>query len=307
MSDLILHHYAMSPFSEKIRKMLGYGQLNWQSVVIREMPPRPQLELLTGGYRKVPVAQIGADIFCDTRTIAAEIAERSGVPTLALENCSAEAQAYALRVDLDLFFAGLLSSGTFKLARKVWAMMAVGDIIAFAKDRAAMGKKASVKKMKIKEAKQILHTHLQELEAGLSEDYIFGAEPNHADFSTYHSLWFVHDLAESRHLKDYPKVVAWFDRMRSFGDGGRSEMIAEDAVAQAKNATPRAIPEVAKSDPLIGSTVRVAPVDYAKDHTEGILVGSTEHQWILARTGEAVGTVHVHFPKQGYELLKQPG
>ena len=53
MNDLILHHYAMSPFSEKIRAMLGYAQVNWQSCITREMPPRPLLARLAGGYRKI--------------------------------------------------------------------------------------------------------------------------------------------------------------------------------------------------------------------------------------------------------------
>ncbi|MEQ9465562.1 MAG: hypothetical protein RJQ10_18015 [Haliea sp.] len=39
--QLILHHYAMSPFAQKIRSMLGYAGLPWQSAIAREMPPRP--------------------------------------------------------------------------------------------------------------------------------------------------------------------------------------------------------------------------------------------------------------------------
>ena len=90
MPDLILHHYPMSPFSEKIRAMLGYSRMHWQSVLTREMPPRPLVASLAGGYRKIPVAQIGADIFCDSRTIAREIAILANQPALALENCSPE-------------------------------------------------------------------------------------------------------------------------------------------------------------------------------------------------------------------------
>ena len=39
MSELILHHYTLSPFSEKARAMLGYAGLQWQSVTVAEMPP----------------------------------------------------------------------------------------------------------------------------------------------------------------------------------------------------------------------------------------------------------------------------
>jgi len=36
MSELILHHYTLSPFSEKARAMLGYAGLQWQSVTVAE-------------------------------------------------------------------------------------------------------------------------------------------------------------------------------------------------------------------------------------------------------------------------------
>ncbi|MBT8115824.1 MAG: glutathione S-transferase N-terminal domain-containing protein, partial [Arenicella sp.] len=97
--DLILHHYEMSPFSQKIRSMFGYCRINWYSVLSPPMPPRPNLDPLTGGYRKIPVLQIGADLFCDTRVISAEIAKLSGNPLLDRDNCAAEVQAYVDDVD----------------------------------------------------------------------------------------------------------------------------------------------------------------------------------------------------------------
>ena len=69
MDSIILHHYPPSLFSEKVRVLLGYLGLPWQSVIIPPMMPRPQLMPLSGGYRKTPIMQIGADIFCDTEII----------------------------------------------------------------------------------------------------------------------------------------------------------------------------------------------------------------------------------------------
>lgn len=37
MPDLILHHDPSSPFSEKVRLMLGHKQRAWQSEVIARM------------------------------------------------------------------------------------------------------------------------------------------------------------------------------------------------------------------------------------------------------------------------------
>ncbi|HEX3451354.1 MAG TPA: glutathione S-transferase N-terminal domain-containing protein, partial [Isosphaeraceae bacterium] len=70
MKQLILHHYPMSPFAEKIRLILGFKNLHWSSVLIPNIMPKPDLTALTGGYRKTPVLQIGADIYCDTALIA---------------------------------------------------------------------------------------------------------------------------------------------------------------------------------------------------------------------------------------------
>ena len=69
MTQLILHQYASSPFSEKVRCLLGYKQQDYHMVEIPVIMPKPDLMALTGGYRKTPVLQVGADIFCDTAAI----------------------------------------------------------------------------------------------------------------------------------------------------------------------------------------------------------------------------------------------
>ena len=33
MTDLILHHYEASPYSEKIRTLMGFKGLSWSSVI----------------------------------------------------------------------------------------------------------------------------------------------------------------------------------------------------------------------------------------------------------------------------------
>ena len=78
MTDIYLHHYAQSPFSEKIRALLGYLELDWQSVTISDIMPRPDLMPLSGGYRKTPILQDGAGVFCDTKVIALYLAHKTG-------------------------------------------------------------------------------------------------------------------------------------------------------------------------------------------------------------------------------------
>jgi len=82
MHELILHHYPTSPFAEKARLMLGFKQLSWRSVMIPPVMPKPDLTALTGGYRRTPVLQVGADIYCDTALIARRLEAEKATPAL---------------------------------------------------------------------------------------------------------------------------------------------------------------------------------------------------------------------------------
>ena len=75
-TDIIFHHFDASPFSEKVRLAFGLKGMAWRSVRVSPIMPRPDLMPLTGGYRRTPTMQIGADIFCDTRIILSEIEAR---------------------------------------------------------------------------------------------------------------------------------------------------------------------------------------------------------------------------------------
>ncbi|MEH6562580.1 MAG: glutathione S-transferase family protein, partial [Marinobacter sp.] len=208
MPDLILYNYALSPFSEKIRAMLGYANLPWCSVTVREMPPRPELSVLTGGYRKVPVAQIGADVFCDSRAIASEIARLAGKPELILEEQPEEVQAFVREADLEIFLACVISASDGQMLRKLIRETSLMNTLRFLKDRINMGRKSRVKALRGKAAKEKVMAHIASLDQRLEDDFLFGPTPCVADFSAYHGLWFVSDLAGKPWLQDYPKGSA---------------------------------------------------------------------------------------------------
>jgi glutathione S-transferase len=303
MSEFILHHYAMSPFSEKVRLMLAYAEIDWVSVRVREMPPRPLLEPLAGKYRKIPVAQIGADVFCDTRAISSEIARLSGKPGLALENCSEAIQQFVRHTDLEVFLACVLSAPGGTLLRKLWKGSSLLNVGRFLFDRINMGRTARVKAMGPKQAKQVVHTHLENLELMLaSQPFLFGNTPTIADFSAYHGLWFIRDMGESRYPDRFARVSAWMDRMAAFGHGRVTEASAEFALDAALAAGPRALPESVEA--VRGERVSIAPDDYGQIPVTGELLASTAHGWVLGRDHPRVGRVQVHFPKQGFVLTR---
>lgn len=301
MADLILHQYELSPFSEKIRSMLGYAGLTWQSVDVPEMPPRPDLEPLADGYRKIPVAQIGADVFCDTRTISQEIARLANKPELVLENNPQAVQDFVAKVDLEVFLACVISGSGGGLLLKMIRATSVMHTFRFLKDRIAMGRKAKVPSISPGKAKQRVAEHVADLEHRLSSDFLFGDTPCIADFSAYHGLWFVVDLAGKPVLKNAPKVSAWMARMRDFGHGQVEAISADSALNEANNVQPRALPD-SIDNPAIGQSVRVTPDDYGRIPVQGTLVGDDGGCWIVTHKHPRVGTVNVHLPQQGFTL-----
>ena len=95
MAGLILHHYDFSNFAEKARLMLGFKGLAWRSVEQPPILPKPKLLPLTGGYRRIPILQDGADLWCDTRLIAQELERRVPSPTLVPDGTHGHGEAIA--------------------------------------------------------------------------------------------------------------------------------------------------------------------------------------------------------------------
>src|SRR6478752_5855065 len=115
---VILHHFDESPFSEKIRLIFGVKNIAWTSVRISRIMPRPDLMPMTGGYRRTPVMQIGADIYCDTQCIIRELERRFPEPTLYPDGYRGLASATAMWTD-KAFFQGTVNLVFGTLADKV--------------------------------------------------------------------------------------------------------------------------------------------------------------------------------------------
>ena len=82
MPDIVLHHCPRSPYAEKIRLALGLKGLSYHSIIVPGWMPKPDLVPLTGGYRRTPVMQVGADVFCDTLAILRKIERMRPAPSL---------------------------------------------------------------------------------------------------------------------------------------------------------------------------------------------------------------------------------
>lgn len=300
---MILHHYKVSPFAEKIRTMLGHAGLPWQSAISPAAPPRPIVDPLAGGYRRIPVAQIGADIFCDTRIISAEIADLSQLAELDSHNCSEAIQQFVANTDGPVFMAVTASAKPMHMARMVFTNFLPHEALRVIKDRTKMSKGTEFRKISRTQAKQTVSDFVSDLEAKLAQHaFLFGDKACIADFSAFHVIWFALKTQGGGVLSNAPKLKQWHKRMTAVGHGRAKKISRRSAFSAAQNSQPRDISEAQTQHELIGQQVIIQPNDYATDAVHGTLVGADQTRWILSREHAQLGTLHVHFPRQGFDI-----
>jgi glutathione S-transferase len=317
MPELILHHYPMSPFSEKIRLALGYKRLSWKSVVIPNVMPKPDVVALTGGYRRTPVLQVGADIYCDTALICDVLEHVQPEPMLYPPTLRGVARVFAQWADSTLFWAAMGYSLQPRGATQVFANAPPEAAKAFGEDRKAMS--GNMVRLRPGDATCAYRSYLRRIAHMVEEhEFLFGAEPCVADFAAYHPLWFtrvqVPSLADI--LNATPAVPEWMDRLEALSISYVPDKLdAADAVRVAHDAEPMPpggnllIDSAFQDDHgiALGTRVTIAAESFGPEPTEGELLAATRTHYTLRREDPRAGTVHVHFPRIGYVLRKAEG
>jgi glutathione S-transferase len=309
MTDLILHHYPTSPFSEKIRLVLGYKNLAWKSVIIPSILPKPDVLALTGGYRKTPFLQIGSDVYCDSALICDVLEHLQPTPTLYPAEHKGLARIVAQWADSTLFWAAM----AYNLQPKGAAAMFEGAppevAQAFGADRAAMT--VGMTRLRPADATAAYKSYLRRIANMLDgQDFLMGRAPCVADFAVYHPLWFSRKRVPvmAGILDATPGVLAWMDRMAAIGYGPMEKYSATESIAACAASTGAAVQnDTTFQDEhgiALGSQVTVSAESFGPEPTEGELVAATRTRYTLRRTDERAGTVHVHFPRIGFVLKK---
>ncbi len=306
MSDLILHHYPNSPFSEKVRLILGHKQLAWKSVLIPSILPKPDVVALTGGHRRTPLLQVGADIYCDTALICDVLEHRQPLPSLYPPAHKGLARITAQWADSTLFWAAMAYAMQPKGLADLFGALPPEAGKAFGEDRRAMS--AGMTRLRPADATAALKSYLRRLSETLeTQNYLIDSAPGLADFSAYHPLWFCRVRAPSTAdiFTPFPSVLAWMDRMAALGHSRFEKMSSADAIAVAAAAEPLPVAGETFQDDhgiALGSRVAVAAETFGPEPTEGELVAATRMHFTVRRQDPRAGTVHAHFPRIGFAL-----
>ncbi len=303
MPELILHHYDTSPFSEKIKKVLAHKNLAWRAVEQPTIMPKPHLVPLTGGYRRIPVLQIGADIYCDTQLIARTVERLHPQPSIYPPGTEGTCHVWNLLADRMFFFT--TTAILFAL---------IGEHVPkeFIEDRTKMMPGRSfddIPKLAPYAKEQCRgYAHLLTTQLADARPFLLGDQFSLADAAGYHPVWFLRNFPPAAVTFDeFPQLVDWAERIKAMGHGRRTDMSPEEALKIAKESTPATTPSADAHEPngiKPGDNVTVTPDDYGFDPVAGEVVMSSIHEIAIRRRDDHVGELVVHFPRIGFRVAQ---
>jgi len=307
MSQIILHHYPASPVSEKVRIALGIKNLSWRSVEIPRVPPKPDVMPLTGGYRRTPFMQIGADIYCDSLAMLHELQARHPEPT---------------------FFPG--NSGGLPWAIVQWTDQVFGNVVRislganadtlppeFTRDRSRLflGPNGDFNALKadIPHLAAQLRVQFGYIDERLADGrkFLLGDSPALTDATCYYLVWFTRARWQGGPalLSEYPALEAWEQRVKQISHGTPTPMTSTQALEVARDAAPQTPEHADPRDPQglrIGQRVSVIPdLDSGEPAVAGTVRFADRHRIAILREDPQVGQVCVHFPRLGYRVREQ--
>ena len=300
MSDLILHQYDFSPFSEKMRKVLGFKGLDYHSVDQPDIAPKPALTPLTGGYRRIPVLQIGAHVYCDTALMVRELERRFPDPCLTPPSLLGAAEIVADWADHRLFSMAALPT-----------VVALAEILPpeFFEDRAKMspGFSAEGAGGAVAHSENQMLLAMSTLDAQLNRTpFLLGEQLTLADLSVYHVVNFAAAAPVfGNGLAACAALNGWLEKIRAMDSGTATPMTQDAALDIARAAQPnKTPPQDAIDDPQlpVGVPLTIQADDYGQEVTQGEIVWTRENEVVVYRHDSDIGDILVHYPKQGYRL-----
>jgi glutathione S-transferase len=304
MSDLILHHYWPSPFAHKIRLALGLSGVTWRSVEIPRVPPKPLLMPLTAGYRRTPVLQSGADVYCDTQNIVRAL-------TAITDNHQ------LLPTDLSgkiLAFTDWADGAVFNLAARVVLTSALDTAPPeFIQDRGGLyfGPNWTPEGLRSQLSGVILQlaAHLNSIDSGLgAQGGFMSNDLSYADVTIAYLAWFIRGRWDQG--PEFLQQFANIERIeREVHEAVREvyeDLSAEDALKIAANSESQSPSGVTKQCGVTlrqGMQIAIKPQAETSDPpVVGRLRYLDRARVSIDHHAPEVGDVVVHLPVAGYQI-----
>ncbi|KAH7381594.1 hypothetical protein BKA66DRAFT_418954 [Pyrenochaeta sp. MPI-SDFR-AT-0127] len=319
----ILFHYAASIYSHRVLWYLWLRGIPYDECIQPPVMPRPDLEAINVGYRKMPLLALGKDVYCDSRLIISKLESLYPESNLAPKTAGEAGTR-------KLFENYCIDGGVFANAVKLipyWVEAGFLQNEVFLDDRQKLmgGRRMTAEAMEAGRPDGLQHLRqvfelLESTFLADGRDWVLGTEePSLVDID---AVWPFEWLIVDQHMKGslpeahisaniYPKTYAW---VRRFMDVIEKKKMAHskpttldgEAMSERVLSATSSIDEIGiiTDDPLAikhGDEIEVFPSDYGQTgKTVGTLIGLTTSEVVLRNKKG----VHVHFPRWNFSIKK---
>lgn len=302
-ADLIIHQYTHErAFSVKTRLMLGFKNAEWFAVDHATILPKPYLTPLTAGYRQIPVAQIGASIFCGSELVMDLLEARIPEPSLTRSSGPGLGRGIAHWAEDSLFWLNvqIVCASDFEATEREDFNHDRQQMLPGIYDLEAM-------KAALPGNLQSLRAHLDLIERQLVDgrSYIMGDSPDITDISLYFPLEFLGYCrnGNERIPAQYPAISGWMERVAALGHGQRHTLSGAEAMAVARAASPAVNPvSTVNEGPQPGDRIRVQWSAFSPADLVGVVVEAHPRTLAVAWASPEAGDLLIHFPRSAGQI-----
>ncbi|KAK4513154.1 uncharacterized protein ATC70_012949 [Mucor velutinosus] len=312
--DVVLHWFPGSPYCQKIIWILNYKKVDYMTVQINRLEPRPLRRPLDGGYRKTPILQIGNHIYCDTKSIIPALENQFPEPSLCPKlttnpDVSSEALARGLTVWLDSHLFTAIFSQIPIQTFTTDVLKDRSELVGYQLDAKAMIAAAPFMKATILSEFRIAESILAEKTWVLDTD-----TPSLVDFSLAMMTFFCKNVAgedwiQSKLKRLYEhmnRIMSVFTDTMQEARPQITEMEALEILKRHESDTlPRDFEVNDSTLPIeLGQLVSVTPLDTGKIPAFGRLIRSTIDETVIShKNAEHNTTSIIHFPVTGFIVV----
>lgn len=309
MSTPILHRSLKSPYAQKVMLLMGYFDQTYLSFIAPKGIPRPIELALVGEYsRRIPILQMGADLYCDSELIIRIMAEHNHDNFLTQYPSEDVAEQWIEKIEITGNTSVFGSIKPMELLCAYFKNMPPTHAYRFITDRAKLGKTVTMPNADLphKEKVAIARSYLEELNNQLKYHTFMLTEdrPTSVDFTAFTMVYYLDTINGLKIANGLTHLKQWYQRMSAIGTGKFSEISGNKCLEIARNASPSPVADKYLNSNRIGQKIKYKNKGFMAqmndDGVEGIIVGEDDETIILRRDDAQVGTVHVYFPKLNY-------
>ena len=299
--ELILHNHVGSIFSEKVRRVLAYKGLDWTNIQVSPIPPKTNFTPLTGGYRRMPVLQIGADIYCDSALIIQKLEEICPTPSVFPKETSGIASMIADWADHRAF---------------KWVLVTIyPDFMAHMPEVFIQDRKELIPELDPERVKDLSPHAFEQFKkfvsfvdmALLNHAFVAGDAFSVADAACYHLFWFAKlSPRVFAPIESYPRILDWMAKVAAFPSPKVEDKADLYPLGVALDSTPTDVGDFTNGSDIygLGDMVSVSADDYATEQIVGEIAKLAPNEIAVRQVSEKLGEIVIHFPRLGFNIQK---